>query len=372
MAKENFSNFDAIHEGNADQLDLDGTTDGRESITAARTVTGESDNGVETPDSVSVEQDNTQSNESAATVSVPEVTLDMSKNYRVTIRYVDKNELDQHLINTEQRPRIATELGGVFEGSAPDIPCPTCGNDEPVWLRDKFRNFICRKCLANGKYTLYRWVMDCQNAELPEALSLIAQRSGFDFRDICSAVKAKANGEPYEQYEPLLDRCLGGHTLYSLQHVLEGAAAIIVKGEETADCLRRVLRAADIQGVAATTSPMGTADESFWEGVVQQHPTIADKRIIIIPDNDEAGMNYARTVARILMGANPSESVKIVELNDRPLRDGGNLMDWFVSLIKAGTEAPAMIEVLSALCASVEPLTPDIVASWVKPSEEHN
>lgn len=364
MANTKFSNFDAIRDGNVDQIDLGGTTDDRENITSERMVTGESDNGVETSDTISVEQDCTQCEDSAATTPTHEATLDMSKNHYVTIRNIDRDELDQHLISTGQRLRIALGLGGILEGSGPGIPCPICGNDEPVWLRDKFRNFLCRRCLANGKYTLYRWVMDCQNIGLPEALSLIGQKSGFDFRDICSAVKAKADGEPYEQYEPLLDSCPDGYSLYSLHHVIKSVATIIVKGEETADCLRRVLRAADIQGVAATTSPMGTADESFWEGVVQQYPVIANKRLVIISDNDEAGMNYARTVARILMGANPRESVKIVELNDRPLREGGNLMDWFVSLIKAGTEPPAMIEVLSALCASIEPLTPDIVATW--------
>jgi len=288
----------------------------------------------------------------------------MSKNGYVPIQNVDRDELERHLIGTGQRPRIAMELGGIFEGNGPGIPCPACEHDEPVWLRDKFRNSFCRKCLAGGKYTLYSWVMRCQNVGLSEALSLIAQRSGFAFRDICSVVKTKAEGKPCKQYEPLFDSWFGGHSLYQMHHVIKGVAVIIVKGEEIADCLWRVLRAADIQGVAATTSPMGTADESFWNGVVQQYPVIANKRIIIIPDNDEEGMNYARTAARVLMGAHPRESVKIVELNDRPLREGGNLMDWFVSLIEVGTEPPAMIEVLSALCARVEPLTPDIVAAW--------
>ena len=320
------------------------------------------------------EQSSTQGEESAATASISESTLNMSE-YRYM--RVDGEELDQHLIATEQRPDIATGLGGIREGNSPGHPCYSCGNDEPTWLRDKFSNYICRKCLADGRYTLYRWVMDHQDISLQEALALIAQISGFAFRDVCASVKAKTavadetTRKPYKQYSRWkLDNedCLFGSpdspVPYWLDGMLQSEGFAIVGDTEAADCMNRVFLAAGVKCVVATTSPTGVANEEFWKGFVQQHPTIASKRIVIIPDNDEPGMNDARTVAKVFLGANQEASVKIVELNDRQIPKGGGFADWFVGFLKEGKDAFTAIEALAKLCNGTELLTSDIIETW--------
>ena len=345
MTKKNVNSIEAFiekdmidgSEGSADQLALDGTTGGRETIATARTATDESDSVTIRQDksqAVAVpELESTQSEESVVTVSTSKATLNRW-NYYMTGSNADRDELEHYLIATEQRLRITTELGGIFDGSGPGIPCPSCGYDDSTWLRDKFGNYLCRRCIANGKYYVFSWIAKHQGVSFYEALVMSAEKSGYAFR------------------------------LYRLHDVLQNEAVIIVRGEKTADCLMQVLRAAETPGTAATTSPSGTSDVSFWEGFVQHCPTIASKKIIIIPDHNETGMDYARTAARVLMGANPKEYVKIVELNDRPLPEGGNFADWFASLTEEGKEPPTVIEALVALCNGTEPLTSDIIETW--------
>jgi hypothetical protein len=191
MSKDNFGNFesfscdaDAIHESNADQLDLDSITDGRESITATRTVTDESENGIEAPDSVSDEQGSTQNDESAVAVSAPEATLDRRDAYYFGLG-INREELVKHLVATRQMLSISMKLGGRFKGSGPGFPCQICGYDETTWIRDRWGNFYCPNCMENGgddigkRYNIISWVAQHQEVSITTAIGMIVQKCGF-------------------------------------------------------------------------------------------------------------------------------------------------------------------------------------------------
>ena len=156
---------------------------------------------------------------------------------------------------------------------------------------------------------------------------------------------------------------------YRLLDVLEADVVYVVEGEKTADCLNQTLRAAGNTNAVATTSPMGAPNGRFWKKYLKQHPAIASKRLIILPDNDAPGDEYAKTVAKAVLEANPEADVKVVELNARPLPEGGDFVDWYACLVDDGKDEVAAIETLFKLCECTEPVTPGIVATW-KPAEQ--
>jgi hypothetical protein len=100
-----------------------------------------------------------------------------------------------------------------------------------------------------------------------------------------------------------------------------------------------------------------------------RYPSIAHKTIRILPDNDEAGLEYARTVAGIFVEANPKVDEKIVNLNDTPQPEGADFVDWYAGFVTDGKDETAVVETLKALCRRGEKVTPDVVATWTQPPE---
>jgi hypothetical protein len=88
-------------------------------------------------------------------------------------------------------------------------------------------------------------------------------------------------------------------------------------------------------GVAATTS----GGAKTWKGEFAEYYQGA-KEVVIVPDNDEEGANYAAKVAQDLLGI--AESVKVVELPDLPEKQ--DLTDW----LDAGHTAEEFFEVVAA------------------------
>jgi putative DNA primase/helicase len=78
-------------------------------------------------------------------------------------------------------------------------------------------------------------------------------------------------------------------------------------------------------GLCAVTSQGGATNthNNDWS------PLNAAQRVIVVPDNDEAGIAYARDVAAILREQNPSQEILLLELPDLP--DGGDVVDWIQS-----------------------------------------
>lgn len=113
--------------------------------------------------------------------------------------------------------------------------------------------------------------------------------------------------------------------LYALPELLAsspGRAIHVAEGEKAADAARAC-------GLVATTSPHGAlaAGKADWS-------PLRGRRVVVLPDNDAAGMTYAATVADLARAAG-AVSVARVELAELwpdcpscgPLPDGGDLAD---------------------------------------------
>lgn len=100
--------------------------------------------------------------------------------------------------------------------------------------------------------------------------------------------------------------------LYNLPEVIKADKVYIVEGEKCADI---VIKA----GFVATTLDSGA--KSRWRE--QYNEYLKNKEIIILPDNDEAGMQYAQTIAAHLPNS------RIIKLPDLPPK--GDVYDWLMA-----------------------------------------
>jgi len=129
---------------------------------------------------------------------------------------------------------------------------------------------------------------------------------------------------------------------YRLPELLaEPARSVVVaEGEKDCDNLARI-------GVLATCNAGGagkwTSDHSEF---------LRGRRVIVLPDNDEAGRNHAQHVARSLEGI--AESVRIVELPGLPTK--GDVSDWIAA---GGTHAE-----LKRLGEAAPIWTPTVAERW--------
>ncbi len=101
---------------------------------------------------------------------------------------------------------------------------------------------------------------------------------------------------------------------YRLPELLAELArpVVIAEGEKDCDNLARI-------GVLATCNAGGAGK---W--TAEHSAFLRGRRVIVLPDNDEAGCNHAQQVAQSLQGI--AESVRIVELPGLP--DKGDVSDW--------------------------------------------
>jgi hypothetical protein len=100
-----------------------------------------------------------------------------------------------------------------------------------------------------------------------------------------------------------------------LQAVAEGRPVYVVEGEKDADNLHRL-------GVTATTNAGGAGK---WKNNYSE--ALRGARVVILPDNDDAGRNHALQVARSLHGV--AASVRVVPLPDLPPK--GDVSDWLAA-----------------------------------------
>ena len=99
---------------------------------------------------------------------------------------------------------------------------------------------------------------------------------------------------------------------------LNGADKIfIVEGEKAADRMNAVLQT-DLW--VATTKPGGSSNPDWWFDTIDRYPFLLNKEIVILPDNDEPGMRYAKGVARAIFKKLSYANVKIVELPNLPVK----------------------------------------------------
>lgn len=129
--------------------------------------------------------------------------------------------------------------------------------------------------------------------------------------------------------------------LYQLPNVIAADVVVVCEGEKAAD-------AAASLGFTATTSAHGSEspDKTDWG-------PLGEKRVLILPDNDQAGEKYAAAVVRLLQRLPTPPTVRVVRLPDLPPK--GDAFD-FVELRKTqGVDAEAMRREVEDLAAKVEP-----------------
>jgi replicative DNA helicase len=106
----------------------------------------------------------------------------------------------------------------------------------------------------------------------------------------------------------------------------------IVEGEPKVDLLNKL-------GVKAVTSGSATSANTVdWS-------SIAKRKVIIWPDNDEAGFKYANKVAEILKDI--SCSIEIVDVQKLELLEGGDCIDWHAKNPNATAEALKLLPLVN-------------------------
>ena len=133
--------------------------------------------------------------------------------------------------------------------------------------------------------------------------------------------------------------------LYRLPEVLAAEAAqpvLVVEGEKCVEAARSL-------GLVTTTSVGGAAaaGKSDWS-------PLAGRRVIVLPDADDAGRRYAQDVTRLAYAAGAVE-VRIVPLPGLP--DGGDLVEWIDAQGHSASPEQLRAE-LFRLAEAVEPWTP--------------
>jgi putative DNA primase/helicase len=105
--------------------------------------------------------------------------------------------------------------------------------------------------------------------------------------------------------------------LYRLTELAHADRLCVCEGEKAVEAARLI-------GLTATTSAHGSksAKQTDWG-------PLAGKFVIILPDNDAPGWQYAEDVTRILTQLDPPAVVKVVYLPDLP--DKGDIVDWLAA-----------------------------------------
>ena len=121
-----------------------------------------------------------------------------------------------------------------------------------------------------------------------------------------------------------------------------------VEGEKCAEFAVRL-------GFEATTSAQGATRGSFQLTDKESLKLLYGKRVVVIPDNDEAGRSYANVVVEALLPI--AREIHILELPG--LEPKGDIADW---ITKGGT-AEALLNLLSPTIPA-EPKKEQIVVPW--------
>lgn len=165
-----------------------------------------------------------------------------------------------------------------------------------------------------------------------------------------------ANGK--KEFRPLSPHPKGGvaikapdgqRPLYRLPELLNAATVYVCEGEKSADAAVSI-------GLIATTSLNGAKSpkKTNWK-------PIKGKTVVILPDNDKPGRDYAETVAKLCREAGAA-SVKILEL---PVpNEGGDIVEWIETHGDAA-EPDAIREELESLVAAQVPGSEKPVDSWL-------
>lgn len=134
--------------------------------------------------------------------------------------------------------------------------------------------------------------------------------------------------------------------LYNLPAILKADTVFVAEGEKAADALQSL-------GLVATTSAGGckAPEKTNWT-------PLDGKSVVIVPDADEPGEGYVRTVLELLKEQAPSAVVQVVRLRDDwpEIPEGGDAFDWSEHHDSADAEAlRARLDALPDRVSDYEP-----------------
>lgn len=142
------------------------------------------------------------------------------------------------------------------------------------------------------------------------------------------------NGTAFEAKEPPAPDA--GKPLYGLERLAthQEAVAIICEGENCVDSLYKTLTNKDaVDVVALTSGGASSAQAANWAH-------LAERRVVIFPDNDKAGLKYAADVVECLQGI--AASVKVFDIALLNLPAKGDCVDWLKAFqLQYGRKATA-------------------------------
>ena len=195
-------------------------------------------------------------------------------------------------------------------------------------------------------------------ASIDEARAAIEQQLG---REAIQWVYQDHDGEPAgavlrfgdgdkKTYRPISRRSDGWsleamekpRPLYRLPTLATAELVVVTEGEKAAD-------AAVLLGYTATTSYGGAKApaQTDWS-------PLAGRDVVILPDNDDAGKNYAEDVTDLLLALAPPARIRIVELTG--LQPGGDLADKAVGADADGLAAlRAEVDEVASQAAPIAP-----------------
>lgn len=137
--------------------------------------------------------------------------------------------------------------------------------------------------------------------------------------------------------------------LYCLPDIGDALRVYIPEGEKCVDSLRSV-------GLKATTSPHGakSATKADWR-------PLAGREVVLLPDNDKPGEQYANDVAAILAKLTPAPTVRVLRLPGLP--EGGDIFDWLLENADEPHILQERIENMADAAPAWEPATTEIPES---------
>lgn len=130
--------------------------------------------------------------------------------------------------------------------------------------------------------------------------------------------------------------------LYMLPELAGADRVYICEGEKAVSAIRSI-------GLVAATSAGGSkaARHSDWS-------PLAGKNVVILPDNDGPGAEYAKDVVRILLGLGSPATVKILRLPELP--PAGDAFD-FIEMRRVESFDPDIRAMIEDLADNAEPVT---------------
>jgi len=158
----------------------------------------------------------------------------------------------------------------------------------------------------------------CQRHGSPRSWYVYGQKSAPTL--IVGRIEQNNGKKTFRQFTPCASGYTVGNTnevgslpLYRQDEIADAATILVVEGEKACD-------AAWTMGIPAVTSAMGSknAEWSDWSA-------LSGKKVIIWPDNDQPGADYADTVTSIL--SDLGCTVGRLDPNDMAMPEGGDIAD---------------------------------------------